>query len=74
MTGDRRLRQVEDLDDVADAELAGAEQIENADPRRVGKALEQGVQIIDGGQVGSRAAHGRSVRIQEDGSNLDIRI
>src|SRR5688500_16415512 len=45
---DRRLRQAEKLDDVADAQLAGGEQAENAEPGGVGERLEEGVEVGDG--------------------------
>ena len=45
---DGRLREREDLDDVADAELPRGEHAEDADARRVGEALEDRVEVVDG--------------------------
>jgi len=40
VTRDRRLRHVEDLDQIADAQLAIAEQMQDAQPRPIGERRE----------------------------------
>lgn len=48
MTGNCGLGELEDLDDVADAQLARREHAQNANTSRVGKSLEHRVEISDG--------------------------
>ena len=45
MPRDRRLRDVEQVDDIADAELASGEDIENAKAHRVGKPPKERVEV-----------------------------
>jgi hypothetical protein len=47
MTRHGRLWQAENVNDVANAKLARDEDAEDADTRRIGKALEDGVEVID---------------------------
>ena len=47
MTRHGRLWQVEDVDDVADAEFPRGEDAEDTDARRIRKALEDRVEVID---------------------------
>ena len=54
---DRGLGQPEDVDDVADAELPSGEHAQDADASRVGKALEDRVEISNG-RCGERGCHG----------------
>jgi len=71
MTRDGGLRDREDLDEVADAELPGDEQIQDANPGRVREAPEEEIEIREG--VGSIGRHERS-HILEDALNLAKRI
>ena len=45
MAGRLRLRDLQALVDVADADLAGQEQPQDAEPRRIGECLEQGFHL-----------------------------
>ena len=45
MTGYGGLSQAQHADDIADAELAGGEDVQDADTGRVGETLEQGIQL-----------------------------
>lgn len=47
MTRHRRLWQSEDVHHIADAELSGGEDAQDADARRISEALEDGVEILD---------------------------
>lgn len=38
---DRRLRQLQDLEEVADAQIAVPQQVHNPQPRRVGEGFEE---------------------------------
>ena len=69
MPRDCRLRKIEDFDDIADAQLTGGKQAEDAKPGRIRERLEQGVQIRDG-RVGRRwigwsCASERHIRVAE---------
>ena len=67
--GHQRLWQVEQLDQVTDTELAGGEQIQNSQPRRVGKAAEQRFEIRYDWR-GNGRSHGVSSHMWEDELNL----
>jgi hypothetical protein len=71
MTRDGGLRKREDLDQVADAELPGDEQIQDANPGRVRETPEEEIEIRE--SVGSTGRHERS-HILEDVLNLAKRI
>lgn len=45
---DGGLREVENFDDIADAQLTGGEQTQDAEPGRVGERLEEGVNVRNG--------------------------
>lgn len=47
--GDGRLREVEELDQVTDAQLPRHQEAENTNAGRIGKSLEQEIQISDAG-------------------------
>ena len=76
------LWQAQDLDQVTDAQLAGDEQVEQPDSRRIGEALEQHIEIIDvdigrgrvcGTRGGATGSNVTGVR-EQAGSYLRIRI
>lgn len=48
VTRDRGLRELEDLDNVAHAQLAGGQQTEDAKPGGIGERLEKGVDVGNG--------------------------
>jgi len=47
MPRNRGLREAEDVDDIANAELPRDEQAQDSDARRIGEALEHAVEIVD---------------------------
>lgn len=60
VAGDGRLGQVQDADEIADAEFAGGEQVEKADAGRIGDAAEDGVNVgqVEVGAGGEECFHG----------------
>ena len=68
---DGRLGCLEEIDQIADAELAGDEQIENPNPGRVGEATEEKIEI--GNRIRRLRRHGSS-RISLGGFNLAKRM
>lgn len=60
MPGHRRLRQSQQGDDIAYAELASGEDVEDPNTGRIGKPSEQRVEIGDSGGRGGWHSHGRN--------------
>ena len=71
MPRDGGLRQPEQLDQVADAQFAGHEQVEDAEAGRIGEAAEQEIEIRD--RFGGARCHAGS-RTLVSGCNLARRI
>ena len=50
-----RLRQLEEINEIANAELAGDQQVENPNPCRIGEPAEEEIKICD--RIGGRCCH-----------------
>lgn len=47
MAGHSRLWKLENLHDIADTELARSKEAQDSDPRRIGKAFEHPIEVMD---------------------------
>jgi hypothetical protein len=68
---DGGLRKPQELDQVADAEFAGGEEIEDPDPGRVGEPTEEKIEVCD--RIGDLRRHA-GARIRVCGYNLAKRM
>ncbi len=50
MTRDSRLRQAKYIDEIADAELPGGEEVKNANASRIGETLENRIKVFESGR------------------------
>jgi hypothetical protein len=70
---DEGLREMKQIDEVADAQLARSKQVQDPQPRRVGESAEERLKVGDNWGGGSWSHDGLSL-MREDAYNLYMHI